>query len=157
MSTSTVAAAEGSPVPFFINGKEVHSERKFNVVSPATGKVVHECASASEADVRAAVDTAAEAFKTWRKTLPRTRRDIFLKAAEIMERRKEELVSYMMHETGAARGWAEFNVNTTKDFLIDVAGRVASLEGSLPNTADASAGAMVIREPFGVVLAIAAW
>jgi acyl-CoA reductase-like NAD-dependent aldehyde dehydrogenase len=157
MSTSTLAAAEGAPVPFFINGKEVHQERKFNVVSPATGEVVHESASATEADVHAAVDAAAEAFKTWRKTLPRTRRDILLKAAEVIERRKDELAGYMMRETGAARAWAEFNINTTKDLIIDVAGRLSALDGSMPTTADENTGAMVVREPFGVVLAIAAW
>ncbi|KAG7292583.1 hypothetical protein NEMBOFW57_002618 [Staphylotrichum longicolle] len=136
MSPSAVAPAEGSPVPFFINGKEVHPERKFNVVSPASGKVVHEAGSASEADVRATVDAAADAFKTWRKALPRTRRDIFLKVAEVMERRKEELGEYMMNETGCPRQWADFNIMTAKDLVIDVAGRVAALEGTMPTTAD---------------------
>ncbi|KAL2133799.1 hypothetical protein VTI74DRAFT_1656 [Chaetomium olivicolor] len=151
------APAEGSSVPFFINGKEVHPERKFNVVSPVTGKVVHSAASATEVDVRAAVDAAAEAFKTWKKTLPRTRRDIFLKAAEIIERRKEELARYMMEETGCQPQWAEFNVNASKEFMLDVAGRLVSLDGSIPTAADPNTGAMILREPFGVVLAIAPW
>lgn len=144
-------------MPFFINGKEVHPERKFNVVSPASGKVVHEAGSASEADVRATVDAAADAFKTWRKALPRTRRDIFLKVAEVMERRKEELGEYMMNETGCPRQWADFNIMTAKDLVIDVAGRVAALEGTMPTTADEGTGAMILREPFGVILAVAPW
>jgi len=144
-------------VPFFINGQEVHPERKFKVVSPASGEVVHEAGSASEADVRAAVDTAADAFKTWRKALPQARRGIFLKAAEIMERRKEELGDYMMNETGCPREWADFNINNSKDFLLDLAGRVATLEGAMPTTADPGTGAMILREPFGVILAVAPW
>jgi acyl-CoA reductase-like NAD-dependent aldehyde dehydrogenase len=157
MSSSATAPAEGSPVPFFINGKEVHPERKFNVVSPASGKVVHEAASASEADVRAAIDTAAEAFKTWRKALPKVRRDILLKAAEIMVRRREELGGYMMAETGCPRQWADFNVNTARELMLDVAGRLVALEGSMPTVADRNSGAMVFQEPFGVILAIAPW
>jgi acyl-CoA reductase-like NAD-dependent aldehyde dehydrogenase len=157
MSPSAVAAAEGFPVPFFINGKEVHPERKFNVVSPASGKVVHEAASASEADVRAAVDSAADAFKTWRKTLSRTRRDIFLKVAEVMERRRDELGDYIMNETGCPRGWADFNINTAKDLVLDVAGRVAALESTMPPTGDEGTGAMILKEPFGVILAVAPW
>lgn len=146
-----------SSVPFFIDGKEVLPERKFNVVSPASGNIVHQAGSATEPDVRAAVDAAAKAFKTWRKSLPRQRRDIFLKAAEIMQRRKEELSQYMMDETGCPRMWGDFNVDTAKEFIIDIAGRLATLEGSIPTTADPNTGAMVLREPFGVILAIAPW
>ncbi|KAL2165813.1 hypothetical protein VTG60DRAFT_3751 [Thermothelomyces hinnuleus] len=157
MSSSTTAAAESYSVPFYINGKEVHPERKFNVVSPASGKVVHQAGSASKTEVRAAVDTAADAFRTWRKSLPRTRRDILLKAADIMMRMREELGNYMMDETGCPRQWADFNVNTAREFIIDVAGRLSGLEGTLPTPADPDTGAMVLREPFGVVLAIAPW
>ena len=147
----------GYSVPFFINGKEVRPERSFQVVSPATGKVVHKSGSASAADVRAATDAAANAFKTWRKSLPKQRRDIFLKAAEVMERRKDELAQYMMSETGASRQWADFNVNTARELILDVAGRVATIEGSLPTAADPNTGAMILKEPFGVILAIAPW
>jgi acyl-CoA reductase-like NAD-dependent aldehyde dehydrogenase len=157
MSSSATAPAEGSSVPFFINGKEVLPERKFNVVSPASGNVVHESGSAAEEHVRAAIDTAAEAFKTWRKTLPRARRDILLKAAEVMERRKEELSGYMMSETGCPHQWAEFNVTAARELILDVAGRLAGLDGSMPTTADANTGAMILSEPFGVILAIAPW
>jgi acyl-CoA reductase-like NAD-dependent aldehyde dehydrogenase len=150
-------SAGGSPVPFFINGEQVLPERKFDVVSPATGKVVHQCASATEAEVRSAIDAAANAFRSWKKTLPRQRRDILLKAAEIMERRKEELAQYMMDETGAAPEWAGFNVTMSKEILLDVAGRVAAVEGSVPPVADPNSGAMILKEPYGVVLAIAPW
>ncbi|KAL2199997.1 aldehyde dehydrogenase domain-containing protein [Corynascus similis CBS 632.67] len=157
MSPSATAAAESYSVPFYISGKEVHPERRFNVVSPATGKVVHEAGSASEADVRAAIDTAADAFKTWKKSLPRERRDILLKAADVMAQRKEELGNYMMDETGCPRQWADFNVDAARELIIDVAGRIAGIEGSMPTPHDANTGALILKEPFGVVLAIAPW
>ncbi|KAL2017720.1 hypothetical protein VTK56DRAFT_1745 [Thermocarpiscus australiensis] len=157
MAQAAATAAEGYSVPFFINGKEVHPERKFRVVSPASGKVVHQAGSATEVEVRAAVDAAANAFKTWRRSLPRQRRDVLLKVAEVMERRRGELGQYMMDETGCPRPWADFNISTAKDFLIDVAGRLATLEGSIPTPADPNTGAVVLREPFGPILAIAPW
>lgn len=153
----TAATTENSSVPFFINGEEVHPERKFDVVSPASGKVVHQSGSATEAEVRAAIDTAANAFKTWKKVHPRQRRDIFLMAAEVMGRRKEELAQYMVDETGCSRQWADFNIDVARELLLDVAGRVATLEGTVPTVADPASAAMVLREPFGVVLAIAPW
>jgi len=149
--------AEPYAVPFWINGEEVCPEKNFDVVSPATVEVVHQCGSATDAEVKAAIESAETAFKTWKKTLPKVRRDIFLKAAEVMERRRDELGSYMMSETGAPKQWADFNINVARDFLIDIAGRVGTLEGAIPTTQDPNTGALILREPFGVVLAIAAW
>ncbi|KAK3394650.1 aldehyde dehydrogenase domain-containing protein [Podospora didyma] len=153
----TAVATEGYSVPFFINGEEVHPPRSFQVISPATGKSIHRSGSATNVEVDAAVEAAANAFKTWRKTIPRTRRDIFLKAATIFERRKEELSRYMMEETSCPQQWADFNIGVAQDFLTDVAGRLSSLNGTVPTTEDPNIGAMVVREPFGVVLAIAPW
>jgi len=150
-------ASELYTVPFFINGEEVHPEKSFEVTSPATDQVVHKSGSASDIEVKAAVDAAANAFKTWKKTLPAARRDIFLKAAEVIQRRTGELSGYMMAETGCPKQWADFNLGVAREFLFDMAGRVNSLEGSVPTTADPNVGAMILREPFGVVLAIAPW
>ncbi|KAK3695401.1 aldehyde dehydrogenase domain-containing protein [Podospora appendiculata] len=154
---TTVADGAAYSVPFIIGGEEVHPQRKFDVTSPATGKVVHQSGSATEADVVAAVDAAAKAFKTWRDTTLIQRRDIFLKAAEVFERRKEELGQYMINETGCTRDWADFNIGNAKDFLIDVAGRVTTLEGAVTTTQDPKIGAFILKEPFGVTLAIAPW
>ncbi|KAK4217038.1 salicylaldehyde dehydrogenase [Rhypophila decipiens] len=148
---------EGYTVPFLINGENVHPERSFDVTNPATGKVVHRSGSASEVEVQAAVDAAAQAFKTWKKTTPQQRRNIFLKVADNLESRKEELAKYMMEETGCPQQWADFNLMTAKDFLYDVGGRISSVEGSYPATNNPETGAIVLREPFGVVLAIAPW
>jgi acyl-CoA reductase-like NAD-dependent aldehyde dehydrogenase len=144
-------------VPFFINGEESHPEKQFDVVSPATGKLVHKCGSASPEHVTAAVDAAATAFKSWRKVTPARRRDIFLKAAEIMGNRREELAQYMISETSGARPWVDLNLNIAIDFIKDVAGRIATIEGMVPATSDDALGAMVLKEPYGVVLAIAPW
>ncbi|KAK4145529.1 aldehyde dehydrogenase domain-containing protein [Dichotomopilus funicola] len=157
MSPSVADRPGNSPVPFIINGKDVHPERTFDVVSPATGKVIHAAASASEADVRAAVDSAAAAFQKWKTALPKTRRDILLKAADVMLARNDELRDYMSAETGCPHKWSNRNLEIGRDFLIDVAGRLSGLEGSMATPEHADSGAMVLKEPFGVTLAIAPW
>lgn len=144
-------------VPLFINGKDVITEKTFEVTSPATGKVVHKCSSATVAEAQAATDAAVASFKDWRDTTPRKRRDILLKAADIMEKRTQELSGYMVDETGCPPQWAEFNLSNARDMIIDVAGRISSLEGSIPTPGDPSIGALVVKEPYGAVLAIAPW
>jgi acyl-CoA reductase-like NAD-dependent aldehyde dehydrogenase len=149
--------ATAAVVPLVINGQDHYPDRTFDVKSPSTGQVVHKCGAASAADATRAVDVASEALKSWRKTTPQDRRDIFLKAGEIMQSRRDELAKYMSDETGAAQDWAAFNIDTAIGILKDVAGRIPTLEGSFPATMNPSRSAIILREPYGVVLSIAPW
>ncbi|KAJ4137466.1 hypothetical protein NW768_003053 [Fusarium equiseti] len=144
-------------VPFLINGSDQVSERTIDVISPASGEVVHRYSSADVKDANAAVDAAAEAFKSWRKTRPAERRDLLLKAAEIMDRRRDELREYAMSECGSDAAWANFDINTGISHIKEVAGRVGTLEGAIPTVSDPNTTALVLREPYGVVVAIAPW
>ncbi|KAI8626770.1 aldehyde dehydrogenase [Xylariaceae sp. FL1651] len=144
-------------VPFIINGEERIPKETFEVKSPSTGEVIHLCGVATESDTDAAVEAAAAAASAWRDTSPSTRRDILLKAADVVNQRRTELVQYLVDELGVEGGWAEFNLNVTTDMIKDAAGRVGTLGGSVPTPSNPNTAAMVWREPYGVVLAIAPW
>ncbi|UKZ75529.1 hypothetical protein TrVFT333_003216 [Trichoderma virens FT-333] len=150
-------AKDAKVVPFIINGEDYYPERSFDVTSPVTGKVVHRCGAATLADATAAVDAAAAAFKTWRKSTPVQRRDIFLKAADIIQQKSDELVEIMSNETGAATPWALFNINTAAELIRDAASRTSAIEGSFPTLMDPNTSGIVLREPYGVVLSVAPW
>lgn len=156
-TSEPVSNGSSYTVPFIINGEERRSDRTFDVVSPATSKVSHQCSSASVGDAEDAVNAAANALPEWRKVPPRERRDIFLKAAGVMEGRRDELVGYMRQETCGAESWCNFNVDTAIDFIKDVAGRCGSVEGNIPQTMDPGVTGLVLKEPYGVVLSIAPW
>ncbi|KAI0384143.1 aldehyde dehydrogenase [Hypomontagnella monticulosa] len=143
-------------VPFVINGEERHAESTFDVTSPDTGKVVHQCGIATEKDTLAAIEAATAAGQQWRDTPATQRRDIILKAAEVMSNRRKELAQYMIDELGAPAAWAEFNINLTIDMYKDVAGRAVAVEGTIPPCAPGTS-AMLVKEPYGVVLAMAPW
>lgn len=144
-------------VPCVIGGKEYHPKRTFNVISPATGKLAHSCGSASVEDAASAVEAAAAAFPSWKTVPVAERRDIFLEAARIMGERRVELSEIVMSETGATRDWAEFNLKTAASIIKDIAGRIPTIEGLIPPVQDRGTGALVLREPYGVVLAMAPW
>lgn len=141
--------------PLIINNESVAGGTKFKVASPATGQVLGHCASASLDDVNHAVDTAKAAFPAWSEKKPAERRDIMLKAAEIMQCRKEELLRYQMEETGAERPFVETTFMMGVNLIKDVAGRISAIEGRVPTAVQDSA--MVLKEPYGVVLGIAPW
>ncbi|KAI8959687.1 aldehyde dehydrogenase [Daldinia sp. FL1419] len=143
-------------VPFIIGGEERLVENTFDVTSPDTGKVLHKCGIATETESLSAVEAAVAAGRQWGISSAAERRNIFLRAAEIMARRREELATYMIDEVGAAPSWAEFNINTTIEMLKDVAGRVVAIEGSIP-FCQSDITALLVKEPYGVVLAIAPW
>ena len=74
-----------------------------------------------------------------------------------MASRKEEMIKICADETGAAPAWAEFNLTLAVDILKDVAGRISSIVGTIPTTSQEGVSALVYKEPYGVILAIAPW
>ena len=150
-------AATAPTYPLLISNKNYTTSSSFPVHSPATGKLLHYFSSASITDTDYAIAAAQKAFPAWRAMPPQKRRDIFLKAAEIMDSRREELIKYSVEETGAAAEWAAFDTTLASDIIRDVAGRISSIAGSIPATAQENVSAFVFKEPYGVVLAIAPW
>lgn len=144
-------------VPFIIDGQEVRPSATFDVISPSTGKLIHKCGVATKEHADSAVDAASRAFPAWRDTTPSARRDLLLKAADIMEKRRAELSEYINVCTGCTQDWTDLNINGAIDVIKDVAGRVSGINGAIPQLSDPNLNAMVLKEPFGVVLAIAPW
>ncbi|KAL6702798.1 hypothetical protein ACN47E_000934 [Coniothyrium glycines] len=145
-------------VPLLINGKEVTTSTTFTVVSPASHKTLWQSSSASLEDADAAVAAAKAAFPAWTRVKPAAKRAIFFKAADIIESRAEELAAYMDMETGAAPSFSSgFNIPGTVGMLRDVGGRLSGVMGHIPSCAEEGTSALVVKEAYGVVLAIAPW
>ncbi|KAK7039336.1 putative salicylaldehyde dehydrogenase protein [Favolaschia claudopus] len=150
-------------IPLLINGEEIlpsnsDPESTFPVVSPSTHTIVHTCTSASPAHASAALAAAQVAFSAWSRTTPAHRRNIIMKAADLLEARAQELIKAMCDETGSQEGFAVFNVHTVAEQMRDTAGRISgAVVGWVPQCADEDTTAMVLKEPYGVVLGIAPW
>jgi acyl-CoA reductase-like NAD-dependent aldehyde dehydrogenase len=156
---TTLDVETGLPVvPLWIGGAATTSSPPlmFPVYSAIKQKQVFLAHAADSAAATRAVDSAAAAFKTWRKTSPTARRDILLRAADIMESRKAEIVSMEIEETSCGQPWALFNVESTVDIIREIASRVTSTcAGEMPSTANEGALSLVFHEPIGPVLLIA--
>lgn len=145
-------------VPLLINGKEVTTQTTFAVTSPASHQQIWNSSSASLDDVKSAVSAAKAAFPAWSKMKHSAKRDIFLRAANVVEARTDELADYMKMETGAADMFSNgFNVPKMADMLRDVAGRISAVMGHIPSCEEEGTSALVVKEPYGVVLGIAPW
>lgn len=145
-------------VPLQINGKDVLTSKLFDVTNPTTGKIIHRASGASVSDALKAVEAAEAAFESWADLPPDQKRNIFLKAADILERRTEEVGKWEEEEAGATTFYASgFDVPTAVNGLRDVAGKISGIVGTVPALSDPTRTGLIMKEPYGVILAIAPW
>ncbi|RMJ26537.1 Dehydrogenase [Aspergillus sp. HF37] len=156
--TSSNSVSAPPVIPLIINGKEEHAASTFDVVSPYTNKTCWPAASATPQDAIRAAEAAEAAFPAWSQTKPTVRRDILLKAADILESRLEQCAEYMRTEMGADVGASQFFVVPLGiSMLREVASRTTSICGSVPVVEMEGQSAMIYKEPMGVILGLVPW
>ena len=85
-----------------INGKKVDSESglTFDIINPATGKVIESVPKATEKDVIAAIDAAEKGQKIWAETPIWQRAQVLYKFLDIVDANKESLAQTLCAENG---------------------------------------------------------
>jgi acyl-CoA reductase-like NAD-dependent aldehyde dehydrogenase len=155
---ATAEASEIRETKHFIGGEwtDPIGGSTFEDRNPFSGDVVAHVAAGDGDDAGRAIDAAAEAFATWSQTPPEQRQRIFLKAADILESRQDEVVGWLARETGCTFGFAMFQCHFVPGLFRQAAALpYAPLGEVIPS--DTGAFSMGIRRPVGVVGAIAPW
>jgi acyl-CoA reductase-like NAD-dependent aldehyde dehydrogenase len=124
---------------------------------PFTGDLVATVPAGTREDARRAVEAAAAAFPEWSQSPPSERQRIFLKAADILERRGEEIVALLARETGCSFGFGMFQLHFVPGLLRPAAATPYSPIGTVIPSDLPGQFAMGLRKPVGVVGAIAPW
>jgi acyl-CoA reductase-like NAD-dependent aldehyde dehydrogenase/ABC-type branched-subunit amino acid transport system ATPase component len=137
--------------------REASSGASFSRIDPLTQSEATKAAAATEADARAAASAAAAAFPAWSKTGPGQRRALLLKAADLLEARTPDFIARITRETGGTPGWAGFNVHLAAGMLREAAAMTTQIAGEVIPSDVPGSFAMAVRQPVGVVLAIAPW
>lgn len=142
-----------------IGGQWIDSRngRVFDSVSPWSGEVVATVAAGDQDDTRAAIEAAQQAFGPWSESLPHERQGIFLRAAEELERRGDEVIALLAHETGCTRHFADIQLEFALSLLRQSAALPYASQGQLLPSDLPGTRAMAVRRPVGVVGAIAPW
>lgn len=144
----------------YIGGQWVKSEsgETFASLNPADiTQVVGRFAASTPHDVAKAVDAAHAAFPKWKKTPAPHRADIILRAAYLLETRKEELAQVMVREMGKVIKEARGDVQEAIDMAKYMAGEGRRLLGQTVPSELREKFAMAIRQPIGVVGLITPW
>jgi len=133
------------------------AQETFEDLDPYTGDVVAEVAAGGAEEARQAVEAAAAAFPTWAESLPAQRQGIFLKAADVLEGRRDEVVGLLARETGCTFGFAMFQLGFVAGLLRQAAAIAYAPVGTVIPSDHPGKLAMGLRRPVGVVAAIAPW
>jgi acyl-CoA reductase-like NAD-dependent aldehyde dehydrogenase len=130
----------------------------FEDLNPYSGEVVATVAAGTREDARRAVEAARAAFPAWSQTPPAERQRIFLAAADILERRADEVVGLLTRETGCVTyGFGMFQMGFVPALLRQAAALAYSPIGQILPSDLPGAMAMGLRRPVGVVGAIFPW
>ncbi len=100
---------------------------------------------------------AAAAAPGWAATVPAERQRVFLAAADILERRRDEVVSWLARETGCTFGFGMFQMGFVPGLFRQAAALAYAPLGQVIPSDHPGTLAMGIRKPVGVVGAIAPW
>ena len=125
--------------------------------NPFDGALVAEVAAGGRAEAERAVAAAAAAFPAWAALPPGERQRLFLKAADIVERRLEEIVPIMAAEAGSTRVFSAFQIRLSAAMLRQAASWGYLPYGDLMHSDVPGRMAMVARKPLGVVAGFTPW
>ncbi len=156
-SKSTIGKPIGRTT-HFIDGRWAEpGGRTFPDRNPYNDEVVAEIAAGGRAEAEAAVTAAARAFPAWAAATPAERQRLFLKAADIVERRLEDAVRLMAIEGGSSRAFAAFQVKLSAAMLRQAASWGYLPQGDLLRSDVPGRTATVARKPLGVVAGFTPW
>jgi acyl-CoA reductase-like NAD-dependent aldehyde dehydrogenase len=133
------------------------SGETFEDKDPFTGDTVALVPAGGAEDARKAIEAAAAAFPAWSASAPAQRQAIFLKAADVLESRRDEVVSVLARETGCTFGFGMFQMGFVPGLFRQAAAAPYQPIGEIIPSDHPGTLAMGMRKPVGVVGAIAPW
>ncbi len=131
--------------------------RTFPDVDPSTGWVFARVAAADADVCRRAIEAASGAQREWGEVAPADRAAVILRAAEVWERRQEELLRALIVETGSVWKKARFEVSYCVDLLRHAASLAYQVGGQVIASNVPGKVNYLLRKPVGVVSVITPW
>ncbi|TCO62767.1 NAD-dependent succinate-semialdehyde dehydrogenase [Actinocrispum wychmicini] len=143
----------------YINGKAVPASDggRFDVLDPATGKVIASVADGTVADAIAAVDAAAAAAAQWAATAPRERAETLRRAFVLMTERAEDLARLITLENGKSLRDARGEMAYAAEFFRWYAEEAVRSAGVVTTAPSGQNRILVVRQPVGVCVLVTPW
>lgn len=125
--------------------------------NPYTNEVLIEIPHADQRDLDEAHSAALAAQKAWAAQLPSDRSAVMRRAAQVMDTRHEEIVSWLIGEAGSTRLKAELEWAAVRAVMLEASYAPYRVEGRLLPSDIPGKECRVYRRPVGVVGVISPW
>ncbi|MDO5672531.1 MAG: gamma-aminobutyraldehyde dehydrogenase [Actinomycetaceae bacterium] len=148
------------PLLNFINGQFVDAQaaETMPLISPMTGQEIGQSPISGQADVDAAMEAAARAFETWKKTTPSQRQDMLLQLADALEANAEKLAEAQNRNTGQPKALiVSEEVGPSADHVRFFAGAARRIDAIAAGEYAEGLTSYVRKEPLGVVAQVTPW
>ena len=154
---STAPAIDAPAYQWYAGGTWRDAPAAFDDYEPYTGAIYAHAPDCGANEAKIAVAAAHAAFPAWADTAPAEKARLFLKAAEIVRRRREEIAGILARETGSTIPFSTFQQDLVAATLEQAANWVFLPKGevlasNLPNT-----HSIGVRRPVGVVASFTPW
>jgi acyl-CoA reductase-like NAD-dependent aldehyde dehydrogenase len=156
----TTATFAGQPVTQqFIAGewREGRSEKILTVTNPFDDTVLASIRQANKQDLDDAYRAAEAAQKEWAAQSPVARRQVIMRAAQILEERREEIVDWIVKESGSTVGKAQVEVSLAAGITLEASSFPTRVHGRIMESNNPGKELRVYRRPIGVVGVISPW
>ncbi len=127
----------------------------YEVINPATEKVVKAIELADQAATDAAIERAHKAFDSWRHVAPGDRAKLLRSFAAVVSAHREELAALEIENSGHTRGnalWEADNVANVLNYYSAAPERLFGKQIPVPHGID-----ITFKEPLGVIGVIVPW
>ena len=143
----------------FIDGRwrNGRSGSRLDVLNPYSGEVIASFGKADASDVDEAFTAATQAQGEWAQALPSQRAAVFRSAAAVMEQRHEEIVDWLIRESGSTRGKAEIEWWVVHAAMLESSTLPTRAEGRIVPGDYPGKENRIYRRPVGVVAVISPW
>ena len=155
-SSSTPASTSIREITHWINGAPVkgQSGRFSDVFNPATGQVQARVPLATDAELEAAVQSAAAAFPSWSSLPPLRRARVMFRFREIFESRIDEVAALINSEHGKVFSDAKGEATRGLENIEFASGITQLLKGEFTEQVGTGVDSWSMRQPLGVVAGI---
>jgi len=131
--------------------------RKLTDFDPYTGKPIVDLGMADQSDLNAAYEAASKAQPAWAATLPEERATVMLRSAAIMELRRQEILEWLVRESGSTRIKAEIEWQMLHAITLEAASFPHRASGRILPSDVPGKESRAYRHPLGVIGVISPW
>ncbi|WP_254533009.1 aldehyde dehydrogenase family protein [Natrinema gelatinilyticum] len=142
----------------YIDGEWVEADGDvLPVEDPSTREVFAEVPAATESDVDAAYEAAAEAQAEWKHQPPAARQEVVQQFIQALQEYEEEIIELLTYEAGGNAGYGHTSHQLTTDQAAEAATLPRRMKGEHASSNIPGKEHVVKREPKGVVTVISPW